>query len=91
MSKYWWLYIVECHGGGLYIGIARDLDARLRKHRSGQGAFYTRQHPPVRLLAKQRFSSYREARRAERAAKRLAPGRKRMLVDRLRTGDKFDA
>ena len=34
----WWLYVLECHGGVLYTGIAKDVDARFAAHRSGTGA-----------------------------------------------------
>ena len=47
----WWLYMVECRGGGIYTGIAKDVDARYRQHEAGKGARYTRMNPPVALLA----------------------------------------
>ena len=51
MSDAWSLYIIECRGGGLYVGIAKDPGARYLQHCRGRGALYTRLNPPVALLA----------------------------------------
>lgn len=50
----WTLYIVRCGDGSYYTGIARDAEARVKKHNAGKGAAYTRSRRPVRLV-------YREA------------------------------
>ena len=44
----WWLYVLECRGGVLYTGIAKDVDARFEVHVKGAGAIFTRLNPPVR-------------------------------------------
>ena len=69
--------MVECRGGGIYTGIAKDVDARYRQHEAGKGARYTRMNPPVALLAKARFPNHREAAQMEVALKRLKPQEKR--------------
>ncbi len=46
----WLVYLLACRGGSLYAGITCDLAQRLRAHRSGRGAAYTRAHRPVRLV-----------------------------------------
>ena len=38
------VYMVRCTGGQLYTGWTNDPAARLRAHRSGKGARYTRAH-----------------------------------------------
>ena len=38
------VYMVRCTGGQLYTGWTNDPAARLRAHRSGRGARYTRAH-----------------------------------------------
>ena len=43
----WWLYVLECHRGVLYTGIAKDVDARFAAHLSGTGAKFTRLNPPL--------------------------------------------
>ena len=44
------VYILECAGKTFYTGIAKDVGARLKQHKSGKGAAYTRSHLPVKLL-----------------------------------------
>jgi len=46
----WGLYLLRCGDGTLYTGVARDIRARLRRHREGKGGAYTRSHLPVRLV-----------------------------------------
>jgi putative endonuclease len=72
----WWLYMIECRGGGIYTGIAIDVDLRYEKHASGRGARYTPINPPVRLLCRHPFSDRQSAARAEYVIKRLSSERK---------------
>jgi putative endonuclease len=67
----WWLYVLLCANERLYVGIAKDVDARFEAHRCGKGAFYTRLNAPVRVLAQQRHASQSAALRAEYALKQL--------------------
>lgn len=73
----WWLYMLECKGGGIYIGIALDVDQRFEQHASGKGAQYTRLNPPLRIIVRSRFDSHREAAQEEARLKRLKPLEKR--------------
>lgn len=68
----WWLYMIECRGGGIYTGIAIDVDLRYEKHASGRGARYARINPPVRLLCRHPFPDRQGATRAEYVVKRLS-------------------
>lgn len=67
----WWLYVLECHSGLLYIGIAKDVDARFEAHINGTGAMFTRLNRPVRVLCKASLASRGAALRAEHALKQL--------------------
>lgn len=73
----WWLYMLECKGGGVYIGIALDVEQRFEQHATGKGAKYTRLNPPLRIIARTRFESHREAAQEEARLKRLKPLEKR--------------
>jgi putative endonuclease len=66
------LYLLACADGRTYAGIALDVDARFRLHRSGKGAKFTRANPPVKILGVQRFATKGEALRAELQLKRLS-------------------
>ncbi len=72
MPSPWWLYMLECRGGGIYIGIAIDVDKRYGVHMSGAGARYTRLNPPIRLLGKREFPDRISAAREEFRMKRLS-------------------
>jgi putative endonuclease len=56
--------VLLCANERLYVGIARDVDARLALHCSGKGAFYTRLNVPLRVMARQRHESRSAALRA---------------------------
>lgn len=76
----WFVYLLECRGGRVYTGISTDPEARLRQHRAGKGARFTRMHPPERLLAVRACASAQEARRDEYRIKQLSPADKRALA-----------
>lgn len=68
----WWLYVLECRGGVLYTGIAKDVDARFEAHVNGTGAMFTRLNRPVRILGKAPMATKGEALRAEYALKQVS-------------------
>lgn len=67
----WWLYVLECHSGVLYTGIAKDVDARFEAHVNGTGAMFTKLNRPVRILGKASLATMGAALRAEHALKQL--------------------
>lgn len=67
----WWLYVLECEGGVLYTGIARDVEMRFRDHANGKGAAFTRSHPPVSIIARAALATRSEALRVEYAFKQV--------------------
>jgi putative endonuclease len=75
----WFVYLLECHGGSIYTGIATDVERRYAMHVAGKGARYTRSHPPLRLLARFEFPDRSSASRAEYTIKRLSAVRKREI------------
>ena len=75
----WFVYILECHDGSLYTGIAVDVAKRFALHVAGKGARYTRSHPPARVLGTFAHPDRSSASKAEYAIKQLAPSAKRAL------------
>lgn len=71
-TETWWLYVLECRGGVLYTGIARDVDARFAAHLAGAGAAFTRLNPPLRILARAALPGRSAALRAEYAFKQVS-------------------
>jgi len=77
-----YVYIVRCGDGSYYTGCTKDVSQRLRRHNGelGGGARYTRTRRPVVLVHCEEFSSLSEARRRERALKRLSRADKELLI-----------
>src|SRR5918994_4885846 len=71
-TETWWLYVLECQGGALYTGIAKDVDARFEAHVKGKSAIFTRLNRPVRILSKATMATKGEALRAEHAFKQVS-------------------
>lgn len=69
--------MIVCKGGGIYTGIAKDVEDRYQKHVSGKGARYTKMNPPIALLSKQQYSTRREAAQTEWMIKQMSPADKR--------------
>ena len=76
----WSVYILRCGGGTLYTGIAKDVEARLKTHRAGKGAAYTRTHLPVELLYRRDGFTRPEALRAEARIRALGRAGKEALI-----------
>jgi putative endonuclease len=75
----WYVYLLECADGTLYVGISVDPRRRAEQHNAGRGARYTRTRLPVRLLGSLPAQTQAEALRLERRIKRCTPQRKRAL------------
>jgi putative endonuclease len=70
-AEAWWLYVLECEGGVLYTGIAKNVDTRFDAHMKGAGAIFTRMNRPVRILGRAQLATRGDALRAEFALKRV--------------------
>ncbi|MBI1752442.1 MAG: GIY-YIG nuclease family protein [Acidobacteria bacterium] len=77
----WWLYLLRCGDGTLYCGIALDVEARLKQHREGKGAKYTRGRGPLEVVYREACPSRVAALRRERAVKRLPRTAKLRLLE----------
>ena len=74
------LYILRCKDGSLYTGIAVDVEERLKMHRSGKGAKYTRGRGPLELVYTEKCGSRSDALKREIAVKRLTRQKKEELI-----------
>ncbi len=75
--------MIECRGGGIYTGIAKDVQARYEQHVKGKGAKYTKMNPPIKLLFKTEFPNHKAAASEEWKIKRLGRDKKlNLLVSR---------
>ena len=74
------VYIVRCRDGTFYIGIARDIAARIATHNAGKGAKYTRSRGPVKLLWQEGPMTVSRALRREHQLKQLTRPQKLALI-----------
>ena len=73
--------MLRCGDGSLYTGVAKDVDSRLKQHREGKGARYTRAHLPVTLAWSKECASWSEGLKEEIRIKRLNREAKEKLVN----------
>ncbi len=85
-GKSWCVYLLRCADGTLYAGITNDLDARLRAHRRGSGARYTRGRLPLDLVYREEAASRAAATRRELQVKRLSRAGKLALIGKAPGG-----
>lgn len=76
----WQVYVLRCRGGGLYTGIATDVQRRLSEHGSGKGAKALRGKGPLSLLISATVGNRSMAQRVEARIKRLTKTEKETLV-----------
>lgn len=79
MEKQWVLYILECKDGSLYTGITDNLTRRLKAHREGKGAKYTRGRGPLILRYLELCEDHSGALKRELQVKSLSRSEKQLL------------
>ncbi|MBA1354567.1 GIY-YIG nuclease family protein [Staphylococcus cohnii] len=79
MDKHF-IYIVRCKDGSLYTGYAKDIEQRIAKHNSGQGAKYTKIRRPVELVYQEMFDTKSEAMKREYEIKTFSRQKKLQLI-----------
>jgi putative endonuclease len=74
------MYILECSDRSLYVGSTWELDRRLSQHQEGEGAAYTRDRLPVRLLYSEYYSRIENAFLREKQVQRWSRSKRLALV-----------
>ena len=78
---HWLVYMLECSDNSIYTGITNNLDNRLKKHQSGNGAKYLRGRLPIKLIYKELFINRSEATKREISIKKMSKKEKKILID----------
>ena len=76
----WFVYIVRCADGSLYIGETNDLDLRLLRHNEGRAAAFTARRRPVALVYSEQYATRQAALTRERQLKRWTRAKKEALI-----------
>ncbi len=79
----WFVYILRCADDTLYTGITTDVNKRIKQHNGSDknGAKYTRNRRPVKLVYQEVLSSRSDASKREHSIKSLKKCQKELLVD----------
>lgn len=87
----YWLYILRCGDGSLYTGTTDDVERRLKAHREGKGAKYTRGRGPLEVVYREELPDKSAALKREWAVKRLSREEKLRLIENgTAAGEKED-
>ena len=77
----WLVYMLECSDNSIYTGITNNLEERLKKHESGNGAKYLRGRLPIKLVYKENFINRSEATKREIYIKKMSKKEKKYLIN----------
>jgi putative endonuclease len=80
MTDSYHLYILECTDGSLYTGITTDVERRLKEHKEGNGAKYTRAKGVKKLVYSEKCLERGSATRREMEIKRMSKDEKKKLI-----------
>jgi putative endonuclease len=61
----WFVYVLRCRDGSLYVGITNDLRQRVTEHNAGDAVAWTRRRRPVELVFAEKHPDKSSARRRE--------------------------
>jgi predicted GIY-YIG superfamily endonuclease len=76
----WHVYILQTQKGQLYTGMTKDIEKRLRRHKEGRGAWFTRVFGVDRLLYSHEFPTRGDAMRREAEIKTWPRTKKLALI-----------
>ena len=76
----WFVYILRCADGSLYIGETKDVARRLAKHSEGNASAFTATRRPVALVYSENHRDRATALRRERQLKRWTRAKKEALI-----------
>lgn len=75
-----YVYILRCKDKTLYTGYTPDLEQRVKKHKAGKGAKYTRTRLPVKLVWFKEYKYFKLAFMEELRIKKISKSRKEKLI-----------
>lgn len=74
------LYILRGPKNHLYIGITKDINKRIDRHKKREGAEFTKRNKTYSLVYKESYDTYLEARRRESQIKGWKRDKKEKLI-----------
>ena len=83
-ESYGYMYILQCVDGSFYTGSTKELALRIEQHKNGEGANFTANHLPVKLVYYETFDRIDEAFKREKQIQGWSRAKKIALIQ----GDK---
>ena len=74
------VYILRNKSNHLYIGSTSNIEERINRHNTGDGAEFTKRNKDFRLVYKENYSTLLEARRREKQIKGWRREKKENLI-----------
>lgn len=74
------VYILKGHKNHIYVGVTNNLDQRIKRHKQGDGAEFTKRNKTFQLVYTETFSALLEARRRESQIKGWRREKKENLI-----------
>jgi putative endonuclease len=75
------MYILECADGSYYTGSTKKLDRRITQHRTGEGANYTAERGPLKIVYFEKFARIDDAFSREKQIQRWSHAKKSALIN----------
>jgi putative endonuclease len=76
----WFVYILRCSNGSLYVGETRDVVHRVLDHNRGRGGAHTSKHRPVEMVYVEQYSNRDDAYKREQQLKSWTRAKKEALI-----------
>ena len=76
----YYIYILRCSDSSYYVGFTTDLQSRLKKHKSGYGSKFAKEHLAEQIVYSEKFSNKMDALQRESQLKRWSRAKKEALI-----------
>lgn len=80
LNAYGYMYILQCADGSFYTGSTRELAQRIEQHKNGEGANFTSNNLPIKLVYYESFDRIDEAFEREKQIQKWSRAKKIALI-----------
>lgn len=74
------MYLARCSDKSLYVGSCKNIEVREFRHNTGDGAQYTKQRRPIKIIYFEEYNTLTEARKRESQIKKWSRIKKENLI-----------
>jgi putative endonuclease len=76
----YYIYLARCNDNSLYTGSCKNITNREIKHNKGEGAQYTKQRRPIKIIYYEEYDTLFEAIKREKQIKKWSRIKKENLI-----------